>query len=130
MRSVSFSDAGLRDRDIIFRDERDLAFCFLGCVVKFPTREANSWRRKARSNPGNRVCISFSFFPFLPFWRFFFTIKLTHSHKQGRCEDTRKGRKETESSSLHSLSGYFLKGQNFFVCPHLTKRKNDNPPPA
>ena len=32
-----------------------------------------------------------SFFPFLPF-KNFFTIKRTHSHKQGRCEDTRKGR--------------------------------------
>ena len=31
MRSVTFSDVGLRDRDIIFRDEMDLAFCFLGC---------------------------------------------------------------------------------------------------
>ena len=54
MRSVSFSDGGLRDRDIIFRDEKDRVFCFLGCVVKFPTRlTAKSWRRKARSNPGN-----------------------------------------------------------------------------
>ena len=54
MRSVSFSDGGLRDSDIIFRDEKDLVFCFLGCVVKFPTRlTANSWRRKAKSNPGN-----------------------------------------------------------------------------
>ena len=39
MKSVSFSYGGLRDRDIIFRD---LVFCFLGCVVKFPAREANS----------------------------------------------------------------------------------------
>ena len=53
MGSVSFSDGGLRDRDIIFRDEKDLVFCFLGCVVKFPASEANSWQRKASSNPGN-----------------------------------------------------------------------------
>ena len=53
MRSVSFSDGGLRDRDIIFRDETDLVFCFFGCLVKFPAREANSWRRRASSNPGN-----------------------------------------------------------------------------
>ena len=54
MRSVSFSDGGLRDRDIIFRDEKDLVFCFLGCVVKFPTRlKGISWQRKAKSNPGN-----------------------------------------------------------------------------
>ena len=52
-------------------------------------------------------CLSFSLF-FFPTYRLrvlgFFTIKRTHSHKQGRCEDTRKGRKETESSSLHSIS--------------------------
>ena len=51
MRSVSFSDGGLRDRDIIFRDERELVFCFLGCAVTFPAREAN--RRRASSNPNN-----------------------------------------------------------------------------
>ena len=52
-------------------------------------------------------CVSFfSFFPFLPFLIcIVFSIKRTHSHKQGRCEETRKGRKETESSSLHSISG-------------------------
>ena len=32
--------------DIIFRDRTCLVFCFLGCVVKFQAREANSWRRK------------------------------------------------------------------------------------
>ena len=55
MKSVSFVDGGLRDRDIIFRDEKDLVFCFLGCVhvVKFLAREANSWRKRASSNPGN-----------------------------------------------------------------------------
>ena len=46
MRSVSFSDGGLRDRDIIFRDETDLVFCFLGCVVKFPSREAKKLAEK------------------------------------------------------------------------------------
>ena len=44
---------GLRDRDIIFRDETCLEFSLLGCVVRFPEREANSWRRRASSNPGN-----------------------------------------------------------------------------
>ena len=53
MRSVSFSDGGLRDRDIIFRDETDLVFCFLSCLVKFPELEANSWQRRESSNPGN-----------------------------------------------------------------------------
>ena len=58
-RSVSFSDGGVRDRDIIFRDQMDVVCCFLGC-------EANSWRRRASSNPGDKVCVSFfSFFPFL-----------------------------------------------------------------
>ena len=33
---------GVRDRDIIFRDQTGLVFCFLGCVVKFLAREANS----------------------------------------------------------------------------------------
>ena len=44
---------GLRDRDIIFRDETDVVFCFLGWVVTFPAREANSWRRRASVNPGS-----------------------------------------------------------------------------
>ena len=48
-----FSNGGLRDHDIIFRDETDLVFCSLGCVVTFPAREANSWRRRATSNPSN-----------------------------------------------------------------------------
>ena len=32
---------------MIFRDETDLVFCFLSCLVKFPAREANSWKRRA-----------------------------------------------------------------------------------
>ena len=57
VRSVSFSDGGLRDLDIIFRYENDLVLCFLGCVVKLPAREANSWRRKVSSNRGNWVFV-------------------------------------------------------------------------
>ena len=99
MRSVSFLDGGLRDRDIIFRDETDLVFCLLGCA-------------KLTAGGEGRVrilaiqCESFfSFaFPFPPFYHFF-TIKRIHSHKQERCEDTRKGREETEISSPHSISG-------------------------
>ena len=53
MRSASFSDGGLRDRDIIFRDETDLVICSLGCLVKIPVHEGNSWRRRASSNLGN-----------------------------------------------------------------------------
>ena len=66
-RSVSFSNGGLRDRDIIFKDETDFAhvFCFFICLVKFPAREANSWRRRVSPNPGNWVCVFFSFFHIL-----------------------------------------------------------------
>ena len=106
VRSVSFSDAGLRYRDIIFRDETDLAhvFCFFSCLVKFPAREANR-AEKGKSESWQLNALSFfRFFPILQL-KHFFTIKRTHSHKQGRCEDTWKGRKETESSSLHSISG-------------------------
>ena len=49
---ISFSNGELQIRDIIFRDETDLVFCFLGCVVTFPALEANSWWRRASSNPG------------------------------------------------------------------------------
>ena len=100
VRSVSFSNGGLRDRDIIFRDETDLVFCFLSCWVKFPALEANSWRRRASSNPGSWVCVFFSLPPFLAF---FFTIKRTHSHKQGRCEDTRKLRPKGGRERFDSL---------------------------
>ena len=62
VRSVPFSDGGLRDRDIIFKDETDLVFCFLSCLVKFPALEANSWQRRASSNPGNPGVSSFSIF--------------------------------------------------------------------
>ena len=48
MRSVLFSDGGLRDLDIIFRDDLILNFVSLA-----PGREANSWGRKASSIPGN-----------------------------------------------------------------------------
>ena len=82
MRSVSFSDGGLRNRDIIFRDETDLVFCFLGCVVTFLALEANSWRGRASSNPGNWVCVFFSFLSLPTVLAFFLTINRTHSHKQ------------------------------------------------
>ena len=62
----SASDGGLRDRDIIFRDETDLVFCFFSCLVKFPAREANSRRRRASPNPCNWVWVFFSSFPRLP----------------------------------------------------------------
>ena len=76
--------AFISDRDIIFRDETDLVFCFLGCVVTFPAREANSWRRRASSNPGNWVCVFFSFFS--PSYRFSIFSRSnahTHTNKEG-----------------------------------------------
>ena len=79
VRSVSFSNGGLRDRDIIFRDETDLVFCFLGCVGRFPAREANSWRRRASSNPGSRVCVFFSRFSF-PSYRFSVLFLRSNAH--------------------------------------------------
>ena len=86
VRSVSFSNSGLRDRDIIFRDETDLVhvFCFFSCLVKFPAREANSWRRRASPNPGNWVCVFFSFFS--PSYRFSIFSRSnahTHTNKEG-----------------------------------------------
>ena len=107
VRSVSFSNGGLRDRDIIFRDETDLVFCFLSCLVEFNFRHS-----KLTASGEGRVrilsieCVSFFLFSFfsLPTVLAFFHDQ-THTHQQGRCEDTRKGRKETESSSLHSISG-------------------------
>ena len=112
VRSVYFSDGGSRDRDIIFIDRRYLVFCFLGCVVKFQAREANSRRRGTSSNPCNWVCVlflflSFLFFFFLPTFSIFSRSNAhRHSHNQGRCKETWKGRKETlESSLLHSICG-------------------------
>ena len=81
VRSVSFSNGGLSDRDIIFRDETDLVFCFLSCWVKFPALEANSWRRRASWNPGNWVCVFFSLPPFLAF--FSRSNAHTHTNKEG-----------------------------------------------
>ena len=75
VRSVYFSDGGSRDRDIIFIDRRYLVFCFLGCVVKFQAREANSRRRGTSSNPCNWVCVLFLFLSF----RFFFFFLPTFS---------------------------------------------------
>ena len=103
VRSVSFSNGGLRDRDIIFRDETDLVFCFFSCLVKFPAREANSWRRRASPNPGNWVCVFFSFFPHPTALAFFFhdqTHTLTQTRKVRRHVERPKGDRE-QFASLH-----------------------------
>ena len=83
MRSVSFSDGGLRDRDIIFRDETDLVFCFLGCVVKFPSREAKKLAEKGEFESWH--CVSFFLF-FLLSYRFSIFSRSdanTHTNKEG-----------------------------------------------
>ena len=83
VRSVSFSNGGLRDRDIIFRDETDLVFCFFSCLVKFPALEANSWKRRASLNPGNWVCLFFFFPPSYRFSIFSRSNAHTHTNKEG-----------------------------------------------
>ena len=96
VRSVSFSDGGSRDPDIIFRDRWYLVFCFLGRVVKFQARKANSWWRSTSSNPGNWVCVLFlSFLFFCSFLLLAFFHDQTHngSHTiNGRAE--RRGKAE------------------------------------
>ena len=86
VRSVSFSNGGLRDCDIIFSNETDIAhvFCFLSCLVKFPAREANSWRRRSSPNPGNWVCVFFFFSsPSYSFSIFSRSNAHTHTNKEG-----------------------------------------------
>ena len=60
--------------------KRILYFVSLAAWFKFPALEANSWRRRASSNPGNSVCIFFS--PFLPFHNFPINTH-THTNKEG-----------------------------------------------
>ena len=84
-RSVSFSEDGLRDRDIIFRDQIDLVFCFLGCVVKFPAREVTSGGEgRVRILAIGCDCAFFPFF--LPSYRFSIFSRSnahTHTNKEG-----------------------------------------------
>ena len=62
----------------------DVVCCFLGC-------EANSWRRRASANPGDKVCVSF--FPFFPFLVISFSI--FHDQTRTRTK-TRKVRSNAE----------------------------------
>ena len=80
MRSVSFSDGGLRDRDIIFRDERELVFVSLAAQLRF---------RHAKLTGEGRVrilateCVSFSLLFFVSpsyRFRFFFLPSNAHTH--------------------------------------------------
>ena len=61
----------------------DLVFCFLSCLVKIPAREANSWRKRASSNPGNWVCVFFSFCSSYRFSIFSRSNAHTHTNKEG-----------------------------------------------
>ena len=80
VRGVSFSDSGSRDRDIIFsRIQRWI----LSCLVRFPAREANSWRRRASSNPGNCVRLFSLFFPSYRFSIFSRSNAHTDTKKEG-----------------------------------------------
>ena len=102
VRSVSFSNGGLSDCDIIFRDETGLAhaYCFFSCLVKFPAREANSWRRRAGPNPGNWVGVFFSFFPHPTALAFFHDQMhtLTQTRKVRRHVERPKGDREQFAS--------------------------------
>ena len=62
----------------------DVVFCFLGC-------EANSWHRRASSNPGDKVCFFFLFFS--PFLVNRFSIFHDQTHTRTK---TRKVRSDAE----------------------------------
>ena len=56
-------------------------FCILGCVVKFPAREAKSWWRRASSNLCNWMCLLFLFLiSFLPYRFSIFSRSNAHTH--------------------------------------------------
>ena len=61
---------------ILHHESRPLKKRCFGCVVKFQAREANSWPRSARSNPGNRVCVLFFFLSFFLSFLFLFYLLL------------------------------------------------------
>ena len=121
VRSDSFSNGGLRDRDIIFRDETDLVFCFFSCLVKFPAREANSWRRRASPNPGNWVCVFFSFFPH-PTALAFFSRSNAHTHKNKEGAKTR-GKAERRQRAVRFTR--FLNYRLMFDSGRSFSLKND-----
>ena len=74
---------------LTLRDEADLLFCFLICLVKFPAREGNSRRRRVSSNPGNWVCVFFSFFPLLTVLASF-SRSNAHTHTNKEAAKTRE----------------------------------------
>ena len=98
VRSVSFSDGGLRDRDIIFgKMTQILYFVSLAAWSSFRHLKLTAGREGRVRILEILACLLLAFF-------YDQTHTLTQTRNR-RCEDTRKGRKETESSSLHSISG-------------------------
>ena len=53
VRSVTFSDGGLRDRDITSEMQWMSYFVSLAARFSFQHAKLNSWQRRASSNPGN-----------------------------------------------------------------------------
>ena len=107
VRSVSFSDGGSRDRDIIFRDRRYLVLNLFPWLFWWSfrhTKLTTGGEARARIPAIEFVCF-FSFF--LPTFSIFaWSNEHTHTNKGGAHEETRKGGKETlESSSLHPICG-------------------------
>ena len=102
-----------------------LFFCFLGCVVKFLARDANSWRRKASLNPVNGVCVFFSFFfPFLLFKYFSLSNAHTHSIKYSAKTTMRKSRRR-QRTQFASLD-FWISGLKCLTCGvHLVELKYD-----
>ena len=100
MRSVSFSDGGLRDRDIIIRDEKDLVFCFLGCVVKFPTRltQLTQLAEKGEVESWQLSVYLFFLFPLPPVLAFFHDQTHTVTRKVRRHAERPKGDREQFAS--------------------------------
>ena len=89
VRSVSFSDGELRDGDIIFRDETDLVFCFLSCLVNFRHSKLTAGREE-RIRILAIDCVFFFHF-FFSSYRFSIFHDQTHTLTQ-----TRKVRRHAE----------------------------------
>ena len=98
MRRVSFSDGGLRDRDIILRDEKVLVFCFLGCVVTFPAREANRTGGERRVRILAIECVSFLTLPAVLAFFHDQTHTLTQTRYLRRHAERPKGDREQFAS--------------------------------
>ena len=88
-RSVSFSDGGFCDRDIIQRSN-------VSFILALETNRSNSWRRSASTYPVSWECVFFSLSFFLSFCLFFFSFLLItffHLFAQRRRNCRKKWRK-------------------------------------